>query len=217
MQAILIANPKGGVGKSTLATTLAGYLAGAGKRVMLGDIDRQQSTRDWLKLRSATLPPIGTWLTEPDKPARPPKGTTHAVLDTPAGLHGKKLEAVLKIVDKVIVPLQPAPFDMRATRAFLDLLLQEKHVRQGKTFVAIVGNRVDPRTRAARALEEFLSEYSLPVLGYLRDSQVYVHAAAAGLTLFDLPESRTEKDRLQWSPIIKWVEEDNSRLTIATE
>ncbi len=212
MESILIANPKGGAGKSTLATNLAGYLARAGRRVMLGDIDRQQSSIEWLALRPAVLPPIGTWEIEAEQPARPPKGTTHAILDTPAGLHGKKLAAVLKLVDRVIVPLQPSPFDMNATRAFLDLLLEEKTVRQGKTFVAIVGNRVDPRTHAARELERFLAEYQLPVLSYLRDSQVYIQAAMAGRTLFDLPDARVAKDRLQWQPIIDWVNADFSLL-----
>lgn len=205
MQAILVANPKGGSGKSTLATNLAGWLAWSGKRVMLGDLDRQHSSRRWLAMRPATLPPIGSWELSPDEPARPPKGTTHVVLDTPAGLHGKKLAAVLKKVDQVIVPLQPTPFDMAATRDFLDLLKEEKAVRQKKTFVAVVGNRVDPRTHAARQLELFLSEYRFPVLSYLRDAQVYLQAAAAGLTLFDLPEGRVAKDLAQWRAILDWV------------
>lgn len=205
MESILIANPKGGSGKSTLATNLAGYLARGGHRVMLGDIDRQQSAREWLALRPVSLPPIGTWVIDPGEPARPPKGTTHAILDTPAGLHGKKLAAVLKLVDRVIVPVQPSPFDMKATRAFLDLLLEEKAVRHGKAFVAVVGNRVDPRTLAARELERFFGEYRLPILGYLRDSQVYIQAATAGLTLFDLPANRVAKDRLQWQSILDWL------------
>ena len=88
MKTILVANPKGGAGKSTLATNLAGYFARSGHRVMLGDIDRQQSSRDWLMLRSKLLAPIATWeIPDRDRPARPPEGTSHAVLDSPAGLH----------------------------------------------------------------------------------------------------------------------------------
>ena len=45
MKAFLVANPKGGSGKSTLSTNLAGYFASEGKDVMLGDIDRQQSSK----------------------------------------------------------------------------------------------------------------------------------------------------------------------------
>ena len=157
MKSYLIANPKGGSGKSTLATNLAGYFAQNGCRVMLGDIDRQQSSREWLKIRPEELPAIRGWSAEKDQPLRPPKDTTHVVLDTPAGLHGKALEKALRQVNKVIVPVQPSLFDILATRDFLEVLLQEKTVRKEKTFVAVIGMRVDARTRAAGELERFLA------------------------------------------------------------
>jgi len=206
MKSFLIANPKGGSGKSTLATNLAGHFAQSGHRVMLGDIDRQQSSREWLKIRSEELPPIRGWSAEKDQPMRPPKDTTHVVLDTPAGLHGKALEKVLRQVGKVIVPVQPSLFDILATREFLEILLQEKAVRKEKTFVAVVGMRVDARTRAAGELERFLDSWDLPVLGHVRDSQLYVQLAASGMTLFDLPESRVGRDLEQWRPILEWLE-----------
>jgi chromosome partitioning protein len=208
MKTILVANPKGGSGKSTLATNLAGYFARQGHRVMLGDTDRQQSSRDWLGLRSKLLAPISSWEIDRDRPARPPQGTSHAVLDTPAGLHGKNLERVLKVVHRVIVPVQPSLFDILATRSFLEKLLEEKAVRKHQTFVAVVGMRVDARTRAAGELERFLAQYDLPVLAYLRDTQRYVQVAAHGMTLFDLTPSRVEQDLLQWQPIIEWAEAD---------
>ena len=206
MKSILIANPKGRAGKSTLSTNLAGYLAQAGHRVMLGDTDRQHSAREWLKIRSAALPSISGWTIEKDQPLRPPRDTTHVVLDTPAGLHGKALEKVLRQVNRVLVPVQPSLFDILATRDFLEALLQEKAVRKERTFVAVVGMRVDPRTRAAGELERFLSSWDLPVLSYIRDSQLYVQLAANGMTLFDLPPSRAERDLELWRPIVEWVE-----------
>ena len=215
MKSFLIANPKGGSGKSTLATNLAGYFAQSGQRVMLGDIDRQQSARAWLDLRPTMQPPIASWEIArakddregrgKDGPARPPKGTSHVVLDTPAGLHGKALERVLKMVNRVIVPVQPSLFDILATRHFLEALLEEKAVRKAQTFVAVVGMRVDARTRAARELERFLASYDLPVLAYLRDTQLYVQAAANGLTLFDLSATRAGPDLEQWQPIVDWA------------
>ena len=206
MKLFLVANPKGGSGKSTLATSLAGYFAARGQRVMLGDIDRQQSSREWLALRSAAVPAISTWEIGPDDIARPPKGVTHAVLDTPAGLRGKTLEKVLKLSSRVIVPVQPSFFDMQASRRFLTELLAEKTVRKGRADVAVVGMRVDARTRAAGDLERFFATLEVPVLTCLRDTQLYVQAAAAGLTLFDLPPSRNERDVEQWQPILEWVE-----------
>lgn len=207
MKSFLIANPKGGSGKSTLATNLAGYFARCGHRVMLGDTDRQQSAREWLAIRPNTLPTIRTWNVEKDLPARPPKDTTHVVLDTAAGLHGKTLERMLKQVDHIIVPVQPSLFDILATRHFLDALLEEKTVRKERTFVAVVGMRVDARTRAAGELERFLASYDSPFLTCLRDTQLYVQLAANGMTLFDLSASRAEKDMAQWRPIIDWVDQ----------
>ncbi|NHC06262.1 chromosome partitioning protein [Azonexus fungiphilus] len=206
MKGFLVANPKGGSGKSTLATNLAGYFAHRGHDVMLGDIDRQQSAREWLATRPFELPTIETWAIGHDNVARPPKGTTHVVLDTPAGLGGKLLDKVLKLSTRVIVPVQPSTFDMRATRHFLEALLDEKAVRKGRADVAVIGMRVDARTRAAGELERFLASFELPVLAYLRDTQVYVQAAAAGMTLFDLPRSRAERDLEQWQAILDWVE-----------
>ena len=208
MKAFLVANPKGGSGKSTLATNLAGYFAAQRQDVMLGDIDRQQSSREWLAIRPFALPGIDTWDIGHDNILRPPKGTSHVVLDTPAGLHGKLLDKVLKLSTRVIVPVQPSMFDMLATRHFLDVLLSEKAVRKGRADVAVVGMRVDARTRAAGELERFFATFDLPVLAYLRDTQTYVQATAAGMTIFDLPPSRAERDLEQWQPIIDWAEAD---------
>lgn len=206
MKSILIANPKGGVGKSTLATNLAGWLANSGKRVMLGDIDRQQSSRAWLSIRSPVLPYVASWEVMPGKPARPPKDTTHVVLDTPAGLHGKKLAQVLRMVDSIIVPLQPSLFDIFATRPFLDELLATKRHRQEKVRIAVVGMRVDARTRASGELERFLENTGLPVIAHLRDTQNYVQAAAHGMSIFDMTAAQARQDQEQWAPLLRWVD-----------
>ena len=205
MRTFLVANPKGGVGKSTLATNLAGWFARRGHCTMLGDIDRQQSSRAWLQLRPPILPRIASWEIKPDEPARPPPDTTHVVLDTPAGLHGKKLAHVLKMVDRLIVPLAPSLFDILATRRFLDDMLEEKALRKQRVEIVVVGMRVDARTRAAAELKRFLQDTGLPVIAHLRDTQNYVQAAAHGLTIFELPASRAAQDWEQWAPILRWA------------
>jgi chromosome partitioning protein len=205
MPVVLVANPKGGVGKSTLATNIAGYFASRGHPVMLGDIDRQQSSRLWLNLRTPQAREIRSWVASEDgNVVRPPRGTTHAVIDTPAGLHGARFKDVVALADKVLVPLQPSIFDIYATRDFLDKLLSHRHA--DNTEVALVGMRVDARTLAADRLREFVSGLGVPVLGELRDTQNYVQLAARGLTLFDIAPGRVQRDLEQWEPIQRWLD-----------
>lgn len=204
MPVVVVANPKGGVGKSTLSTQIAGYFASLGHAVMLGDADRQQSSKLWLTLRPPAARPISSWDVGDDQIAKPPKGTTHVVLDTPAGLHGRRLKEVLKLADKVVVPLQPSVFDIFATRAFLDELAASAHA--AKAQIGIVGMRVDERTRAADQLQTFVDSLGLPVLGFVRDTQNYIQLAARGLTVFDVAPGRVERDLVQWQPLCRWLD-----------
>jgi chromosome partitioning protein len=205
MPVFLVANPKGGVGKSTVATNLAGYYARRGERTMLGDLDRQQSSRAWLALRPQALPRIETWDIDEDRVARPPQGVTHAVIDSPAALRGHLLKAALKAADRVIVPLQPSLFDIYATQAFL-ARLADKGVLKDDGRVGVLGMRVDARTRSAEQLQRFVEGLGLPVLGLLRDTQNYVQAAARGASLWDVAPGRVEKDLEQWQPLLDWLE-----------
>jgi chromosome partitioning protein len=203
MPVIVVANPKGGVGKSTLATNIAGCLAAAGHRVMLGDVDRQQSARQWLALRPPQAPTVSGWDIAADDIVRPPKGTTHVVLDTPAGLRGKRLDAVMRIADRMLIPLQPSLFDIQATHAFVRELRQ--HRRGHEIKLGLVGMRVREHTRANEQLHHYLATLPVPVVGWLRDTQNYVQLAAHGLTLWDVAPSRVERDLEQWQPLVDWV------------
>lgn len=203
MPVIVIANPKGGVGKSTLATQVAGWLARQGHAVMLGDVDRQQSARQWLALRPPALPPIQGWAVAHGAVVRPPRGTSHVVLDTPAGLQGKPLEAVLKIADRVLIPLQPSLFDIQATHAFVQTL--QAHRRAPEIRFGLVAMRVRDNTLAFEQLRHYLATLPLPVVAALRDTQNYVQLAARGLTLWDVAPSRVERDLAQWQPLVQWL------------
>ncbi|MBN8509663.1 MAG: ParA family protein [Burkholderiales bacterium] len=205
MPVIVVANPKGGVGKSTLATNIAGMLARAGRAVMLGDADRQQSARQWLALRPAAAPRIRGWEeTDHRDIVRPPKGTTDVVLDTPAGLHGKRLDAVLRIAERLLVPLQPSLFDIQATHGFLAAL--REHPRAAAIRIGLVGMRVREHTRANEQLHQYLATLAVPVVAWLRDTQNYVQLAARGLTLWDVAPGRVERDLEQWLPLKEWIE-----------
>jgi chromosome partitioning protein len=203
MPVVVVANPKGGVGKTTISTQIAGYYASRGHAVMLGDADRQQSSKLWLGLRPSAARAIQSWDLS-DGVAKPPKGVTHVVLDTPGGLHGGHFKDVMKVADKIIVPLQPSVFDIFATSAFLQQLAQSSQA--SKVQVGVVGMRVGARTISADKLQEFVSGLGLPVLGFLRDTQNYVHLAARGLTLWDVAPSRVEKDVEQWHALRSFLD-----------
>lgn len=200
MNSILVANPKGGSGKTTLATNLAAYLASQGRQVVLADLDRQQSAAGWLSRRPPQFPSIlghqGRKLVgKPD----------WLIIDSPAGLHGDKLAMAIKMANRVVVPVQPSAFDMLATGEFLGVLRELKAIRKDKCQVAMIGMRVDPRTRSAAELADFLLAADFPVLTYLRDAQVYVQCALEGVSLFDLPPSRALRDIEQWRPLLDWI------------
>ena len=204
MPVIVVANPKGGVGKSTVATHVAGWLARQGHAVMLGDLDRQQSSRQWLALRPPQLPVIRGWEVADGDLVRPPRGTTHLVLDTPAGLHGKRLDAVMKLADQLLVPLQPSPFDIAATYAFLQQV--RAHKRADKIAVGLVAVRVKEHTHATEHLHGFLLTLKQAPITHLRDTQNYVHLAARGLTLWDVAPGRVDRDLAQWLPLTEWLQ-----------
>jgi len=204
MSVVAVANIKGGVGKSTIATNIAGYFATQGHRVVLGDIDRQQSSQLWLGLRPTNISRIESWRTNFDNIIPPPNDVDHAVIDTPAGLHGWRLKEVLNISDKILIPIQPSIFDIFASREFLNELNSYKKIK--KLSIGIVGMRVDERTIAAGKLKEFMDALEIPVVGFIRDTQYYIQMAAHGFSLFDMSPKRVERDLQQWESIIGWLE-----------
>lgn len=207
MPIIVVINPKGGVGKSTLATQVAGYFASQGASVMLGDLDRQQSGRQWLALRPSSAAPILPWELDPEaRKLKVPRGVTHVVLDTPAGFDGKPLREALRMATKVVVPLQASVFDMMATRDFLQQLAEHRKLLR-QLDVRLVGMRVKEHTIALAQLRDFVADLPFPLQAVIRDTHNYVHLAAQGLTLFDAGTVRRfERDLAQWEPLCRWLD-----------
>ena len=204
MRAVLVANPKGGAGKTTLATNLSGYFANKGKKTTLCDLDRQQSALRWMAFRDPSLSAITGYFAGNQISLNLPKEADWVVVDAPAGLQGCKLTDYLRAVDKVLVPLVPSVFDMAATEDFLNSIRTE--MRGQRVKLGIVAMRVDPRTRAASMLAEFLKHFDIPIVAYLRNTQNYVNVAAAGGTVFDPPRAKMRRDVEQWTSLIEWVE-----------
>ena len=204
MFAVLVANIKGGCGKTTIATHLAAAFAAAGHNTVLADADRQRSSLGWLERRpvSAASVTAADWSRDFE---RVPRHTDRLVIDAPAALKGKQIEDLVRLCDIIIAPVLPGPFDEAATRRFLDKLEELKPIARNKKGVAVVGNRLRPRTRAAERLDLFLDGVGHKVVTRLRDSQFYPEAAASGLTLFDLKGKRIAEVRADWQPLLDFM------------
>lgn len=206
MPVIAIVNRKGGSGKSTLSTHLAAWLAHQGVAVMLGDVDRQQSTRAWLKRRAPTLPAIAPWTLDQKNVLKVPPGVTHVVLDTPGGLHGFELARIVMSADAIVMPVCNSMFDRESAAACLAELATLPRVASGRCALGVVGMRLDARTKGAETLRAWAEAQSAPFLGVLRETQGYVRSLENGQTLFDLPASSQAADLAQWAPILEWLQ-----------
>lgn len=203
MRNFLIANPKGGCGKSTLSVHLASWFARCDEVVYLADMDRQQSSRQWLDLRPEALPGIRRWEMEGEE-LPPPRDASIGIVDTPAGLPGKQLRKLLREADRVIVPMLPSRFDMMAGADFFAELAEIKAIRKDKIGVAIVGMRVDYRTNSTQQMIEYLQQFDLPLVTCIRNAQRYVRAVETGVTLFD-SSTPPAADFAQWRPLLDWL------------
>lgn len=209
MPVVAVVNRKGGSGKSTLATHLAAHCAHNGIPVMLGDVDKQQSTQAWLRLRAGqtvtSKSPIVGWTVDARSVLRSPAGVTHVVLDTPGGLRGFELARVAMFADAIVMPVCNSVFDRESAADCYAELMALPRIASGKCKVAAVGMRLDARTKADEVLREWAAQHDIPFIGVLRETQGYVRCVEQGLTLFDMPPSKVEVDLAQWKPILNWL------------
>ena len=205
MPVIAVVNRKGGSGKSTLAAHMAAWCARRGHAVMLGDVDRQQSSRGWLRRRDPALPAIAPWGIYQKNMLRVPSGISHVVLDTPGGLHGFELARIVMFADAIVMPVCPSLFDRESAAHCHAELMTLPRVANGRCRLATVGMRVDGRTRAGDVLLQWSAGLGLPMIGVLRETQLYVRALERGLTMFDLPPAQAATDLAQWESILQWL------------
>lgn len=210
---VLVANSKGGCGKTTLATNLAGWFARSGRRTTVVDCDPQGSSLAWCALRAAHLPRIHALGS--NDPAhglsagwmlRVPPATQVLLIDTPAGLRAHEFERFARHADALVIPVVPSPIDLRATLVFLDMVRKLAEVRSGRLRIALVASRLRERTRAARSLEATLERLTQAARSRVRDSQAYVALAESGRSLFDDDSSATRPHREDWKPLLEWLE-----------
>ncbi|HET8748266.1 MAG TPA: ParA family protein [Ramlibacter sp.] len=205
MPVVAVVNRKGGSGKSTFAAHVAAWCARQRLAVMLGDVDRQQSSRGWLRRRDPALPGIAPWVVDQRNVLRVPTGITHVVLDTPGGLHGFELARIVMFADAIVLPVCPSMFDRESAAACLGELKTLPRVAKGQCRIATVGMRVDGRTHGAEVLRAWAREHEVEMVGMLRETQLYVRALERGSTLFDVAPSQVAVDLAQWEPILQWL------------
>lgn len=216
MQRILILNSKGGCGKTTMATNLASYYASHDIATALLDFDPQGSSIRWLNLRPQSKPNIygvhvasrknNTGVTRSFQMRVPPE-TKCMIIDAPAGVTGNELQDLIGYVDTIIIPVLPSSIDIHAVTRFIEELLLFGKVRQKGLNLAVVANRVKKNTLTYRSLERFLKSLKLPFVTTFRDTQNYVHAAERGIGIHEMWDKRTDSDKAQWRPLVRWLED----------
>jgi chromosome partitioning protein len=210
MRTVMTLNPKGGCGKSTLATNMASYFAAAGNRVALADLDTQRSSMEWLEARDQECPTV-IGMPVNGQPFRAPRACDVLVLDAPAAVHGTDLTSLVRRAETIIIPVLPSPIDMRACAHFIAELLTVGKVSRGQTKLAVVANRVRENTLVYSALDAFLRRLNIPFIASLRDSQNYIRAAERGLGIFELAPALAADDLEQWKPLLRWLKSKRSR------
>jgi chromosome partitioning protein len=213
MKRIVVLNPKGGSGKTTLAINLASYFASRQQTPVLMDFDPQGSSMRWVKKRQGTQAPIHAIAAfEKDSRTtrafqlRVPENTTHIIVDTPAAVESRNLPEITREADKIIVPVLPSDIDIHTcSRVIRDLLLVAK-IRREDDRIGVIANRVRRNTLMYQSLIRFLQTLGIPIVATIRDSQNYVRAAEQGIGVHEMKAYVAQEDVDQWTPLIEWLE-----------
>ena len=208
----VVLNPKGGSGKTTIATNLAAYYAQQGEHPALMDADPQGSSARWLRKRPADAPAIhgisaferSTGVTRSWQ-LRVPLHCTQVIVDTAAGLGAQELREVARSADAILVPVMPSDIDIHAAAQCISDLLLVAKIRRSEGRIGIIANRVRRNTRAFTSLLRFLESLDIPLLASLRDSQNYVRSAEFGRGIHEMPNWQVGKDVDQWRAITDWL------------
>ncbi len=202
MKHIVVLNPKGGCGKTTIATHLAVYASTLGLRVALADHDKQASSHDWLKSRPRRCADIAA-IAAYDGEAI--EGNFEVIIhDMPASSMFDQV-GVTAACHKIIIPIMPSPIDIKAAMRLWVKLSNSGWLDDRNIDIGIVANRIKSNTRYSKTLDAFIEKIGLPRIATLRDTQNYIRTLDAGLTLFDMPPNRVADDLIQWQPLMEWT------------
>jgi chromosome partitioning protein len=214
MQKVVILNPKGGAGKTTIATNLAACFAQRGHRPALLDLDPQGSSVRWLQRRPTDAAPIHGIIGFERVPAvtrtwqlRVPSECSPLIVDTPAAMDSHSMPEVTRGAAAILVPVMPSEIDIHASaKCIADLLLVAK-IRRSEGRLGVIANRVRAHTRVSRSLYRFLGSLDIPILATLSDSQSYVRSAEEGIGVMEMPHRHAGLDVEAWEGLLAWLAE----------
>lgn len=203
---VLVASPKGGCGKSTVATHLAAWFALRGKNTALLDADPQGSGLAWCAQRPVTSAGVlGIKKLRGDWQSQLPRDTQCVVIDTPAGWGADQVAACLPRVHALVIPCLPSFFDLQATQAFVQAISRLPAIARGKTPAALVANRLKPWTVQSQSGIEALQQLPVPLVAQLRDSTGYAVACGLGKSIFDFSSEQVRSHQEDWKPLLRWL------------
>ena len=211
MRHILVMNPKGGCGKSTIATNLASWYATRGDHVALADFDPQGSSMDWVGLRPLDAPSVVGVPAFEDGLRAVPRNADVVIIDAPARAHGREITELVRRAETVLVPVLPSTIDMRAAASFIAELGEVGRLARQQAKLAVVANRIKENTLSFDELDAYLRKLGIPYVATLRDAQNYVRAYARGLGVFELPHYLAWQDWEHWKPLTDWLDSPASR------
>jgi chromosome partitioning protein len=209
MKKIVVLNPKGGSGKTTVVTNLAARLATDGMRICLLDLDPQGSSLAWLRKRPEERAPIyginGAHLSQHVTRSwqfhQYPDAET-VLVDTPAGVARERMVDILRDAQGLLMPILPSAIDLEAApRTIADLVL----MNYPRERIGIIGNRTRSGTRSLGHLRKFLDHLEIPLITFIKDTQLYVQAGSQGLGLVEFPAWMTGAEDEVWHRIREWT------------
>ncbi len=170
MKTILVANQKGGCGKTLTAITLASALSVKGYRVALADADNQKSALQWLKQRPTTATPIQTLDWRSSKSIGDvSQNIEYLIIDAPGALTDEHAEQLVAEAHAIITPLQPSFFDIDSTRRFLKHLQDIKRIRKGKVQLLLLANRTKPNAANNKDIQAFFDKIDQQPMAWISE------------------------------------------------
>ncbi|MFW1811380.1 ParA family protein [Acinetobacter ursingii] len=209
MKTILIANQKGGCGKTITAITLASALAQKGYKVALADADNQKSALQWLKQRPKTAATIQSldWRHEKSI-GDAPKNIDYLIIDAPGALSGEQAEQLISEAHAIVTPLQPSFFDIDSTKRFLKHLQDIKRIRKGKVGIHLIANRMKANTSSSKDIQQFFEKIEQQPVATISERSAYGQLAMQGLSIFDRSQKNFLLLQTQWQPLLDTLIED---------